>query len=245
MPASAHIVTVDDEPEIQSIFASYLGARGYRVTCAEDGAALRHLLATSSIDLVLLDVMMPGEDGLSLIGQIRQHSDAGIIMVTALADTGDRVVGLEMGADDYLAKPFDPRELLARVKSVLRRRQPAIAEEQAATPKNGDKIRFGDFVLDRTAHQLRRLDGTEIVLTAMEYDLLDVFVTRRGRPLSRDQLLELAHHREMDLFDRSIDVRILRLRKKIEVDPAHPRLLRTVRGVGYILVTDPEQAEAP
>lgn len=189
--------------------------------------------------------MMPGEDGLSLIGQIRQHSDAGIIMVTALADTGDRVVGLEMGADDYLAKPFDPRELLARVKSVLRRRQPAIAEEQAATPKNGDKIRFGDFVLDRTAHQLRRLDGTEIVLTAMEYDLLDVFVTRRGRPLSRDQLLELAHHREMDLFDRSIDVRILRLRKKIEVDPAHPRLLRTVRGVGYILVTDPEQAEAP
>jgi two-component system phosphate regulon response regulator OmpR len=236
MAETAHIVTVDDEPEIQSIFATYLGARGYRVTCAENGDALRHLLATSSIDLVLLDVMMPGEDGLTLISQIRQQSTAGIIMVTALADTGDKVVGLEMGADDYLGKPFDPRELLARVKSVLRRRQPADDEQKQAAGSNSERIRFGDFVLDRAARRLRRLDGTEIVLTAMEYQLLEVFVTRSGRPLSRDQLIELAHHREMDLYDRSIDVRILRLRKKIEVDPTRPRMLQTVHGVGYVFV---------
>jgi DNA-binding response OmpR family regulator len=236
MAETAHIVTVDDEPEIQSIFVSYLGARGYRVTCAVNGDALRHLLANSSIDLVLLDVMMPGEDGLTLISQIRQQSNAGIIMVTALADTGDKVVGLEMGADDYLPKPFDPRELLARVKSVLRRRQASDDGDRQVAGSDGERIRFGDFVLDRAARRLQRLDGTEIVLTAMEYQLLEVFVTRSGRRLSRDQLLELAHHREMDLYDRSIDVRILRLRKKIEVDPTRPRMIQTVHGIGYVFV---------
>jgi DNA-binding response OmpR family regulator len=227
---NAHVVVVDDEPDLRETVAEYLGARDLRVTALDGGAALRELLGRSSVDLVLLDLRMPGEDGLSLIRHVREHSDAGIIMLTAIAEPADRVLGLELGADDYVAKPFDLRELLARVRSVLRRRARPEPAASAAT----ERIRFGDLVIDLPARRLRRLDGSEIPLTAMEFDLLSLLATRPGRVLSRDQILDMAHHKDDEPLDRSIDIRVTRLRRKIEVDPARPAHLKTVRGVGYV-----------
>jgi two-component system phosphate regulon response regulator OmpR len=188
--------------------------------------------------LVLLDIAMPGEDGLSLARYLREHFDLGIIMVTASGEVVDRIVGLEIGADDYVAKPFDPRELLARVKSVMRRANRVAKAKSTDGAKEGERsrIRLGHCELDLDTRQLLDGEGREIAITSMEFDLLQVFSSRPNRVLSRDQILNLTQNRDWDPFDRSVDIRIARLRRKIEPDPAHPRLIRTVRGAGYMFV---------
>lgn len=233
MAVSAHIAVVDDEPELRATLAEYLALHGLRVTVHDGGEALRALLATGDVpDLVLLDLRMPGEDGLSLARHLRESTDAGIIMLTAIAEPVDRILGLELGADDYIAKPFELREVLARVRSVLRRRKPA-----ASAPAETDtrRLGFAGYVLDLDRRTLTRADGSEVALTAMEFDLLAVMARRPGIVFTREQLQDLAHNNAEEAFDRSIDIRITRLRRKIEVDPAHPAILKTVRGAGYML----------
>ena len=237
MPEPSHIIVVDDEPEIRSMLADYLGHSGFAVGMAEDGVELRRILEARSADLVILDLNMPGEDGLSLARWLRAHTQVGIVMLTAAGEMVDRIVGLEMGADDYIAKPVDMRELLARVRAVLRR-LPARAAEPApgeAAPMTR-KIRFGGCRLDLDAHKLYDADGEEVPITSMEFDLLKAFALHPNRVLSRDQLLDLAHNKDWEPFDRSIDIRIARLRRKIETDPAKPQVVKTVRGAGYIFV---------
>lgn len=232
MTGSAHIVVVDDEPDLRDGVREYLAGQGYAVSAAADGAGLRALLAERAVNLVLLDVNMPGEDGLSIARYLRDRGPVGIIMLTANRDTVDRVVGLEVGADDYVAKPFDLRELLARVRAVLRRVGPR--DEPAVTM--GHEVRLGRCLLNLDSRRLYDLDGGEVAITAMEFDLLRTFVDHPNRVLSRDRLLDLAHHAEMSPFDRSIDMRVGRLRRKIEPDPRTPRTLKTVRGAGYLFV---------
>lgn len=238
MAGTHSILVVDDEPELRDMVQEYLSRQGFDITTAEDGTALRRIVAEQSFDLVLLDINMPGEDGLSLARFLREHHEVSIIMLTAAGEIIDRVVGLEMGADDYITKPFDPRELLARIKSVLRRggdsQTRAENTESSSTPRDG--IRFGRCTLDPEAHQLFDQDGCEVPITSMEFDLLQAFANNPRRVLSRDQLLNLAHHRDWDPFDRSIDIRITRLRRKIEIDPAKPQCIKTVRGAGYMFV---------
>ncbi|HXH01882.1 MAG TPA: response regulator [Candidatus Competibacteraceae bacterium] len=235
MTDQASILVVDDDPQVREMLAEYLSSHGYTVLLAENGRAARAILAEQVPDLVLLDLAMPGEDGLSLARHLRERLDLGIIMVTASGAVVDRIVGLEIGADDYVAKPFDPRELLARIKSVLRRsRARTAAPAQAA----GRRIRFGRCVLDLDTHRLIGADGAEIPLTSMEYELLRVFSTRPNRVLSRDDILNLTQNRDWDPFDRSVDIRIARIRRKIEDDPANPRIIRTVRGAGYMFVPE-------
>jgi two-component system phosphate regulon response regulator OmpR len=233
-----HIVVVDDEAEIREMIRDYLTANGFAVSTAASGAEMRAILAERPAHLVTLDLRMPGEDGLALARYLREQGQVGIIMVTASAGIVDRVVGLELGADDYIAKPFDPRELLARIRTVLRRMSAGAKETAApAASMAGHEIRMGRCMLNLQAARLYTLAGEEVELTAMEFDLLKAFAERPNRALSRDQLLDLAHNREMDAFDRSIDIRIMRLRRKIEEDPDHPRTLKTVRGLGYMFVT--------
>ena len=235
MPAE-RILIVDDDRDVRESMAEYLQGHGYEVTAAEGGEAMRKALAAGAPDVVLLDLNLPGEDGLSLARWLRtEHADVPIIMVTAAGEVVDRVVGLEVGADDYLAKPFDLRELLARVKSVLRRGgkgEKGGGKAAGATKK----VPIGACMLDLDTHQLTGRDGDEIPLTGMEFDLLRVFVERPNQVLSRDQLLTHTRNREWEPFDRSIDIRIARLRKKIEADPEKPRTLKTVRGAGYIFI---------
>lgn len=232
MSCTATLLVVDDEPELCEILAEYFGDQAFVVRTAGSAEEARELVAEQTPDLAILDVRMPGEDGLSLARWIRdQHNGVGIIMLTTAADVVDRVVGLEMGADDYVPKPFDLRELLARVKSVLRRRS-----ETTQSPEPEDRIRFGTCVLDLAAHKLYDREGREQPLTAMEFDLLKVFAERPNRALNRDQLMELAHNKDWGVFDRSIDLRIMRLRRKIEPDPEKPEVIKTVRGVGYMFV---------
>ncbi|MBT4488745.1 MAG: response regulator [Rhodospirillaceae bacterium] len=228
-----HIVVVDDEQDIRDTLREYLEIKNFRVTPAMDGAALREIIGSGeTIDLIILDISMPGEDGLTLARFIRESSDVPIIMLTAANDVMDRIVGLEMGADDYLSKPVDLRELFARVKTILRRTRLNSGDGAlAATPKQ--QIRVGSCHLDLDAHRLFDKEGAEIAITAMEYDLLRAFVERPNRVLTRDQLLEFAHHKNWEPFDRSIDIRIARLRRKIETDPTKPRVIKTVRGMGY------------
>jgi two-component system phosphate regulon response regulator OmpR len=225
-----HIVVVEDEPVQRQMLADYLARQNFRISALGDGAGLRRLAKRELPDLVMLDVGLPGEDGFALARWLREKSPRiGIIMVTAAGDTVDRVVGLESGADDYIAKPFEPRELLARVKSVLRR--------AAGTPSDGPRIRIGRRVLDLQRRVLVDTDdGSEERLAASEFDLLKIFAENPNRPLMRDWLLEVTAHREADAFDRAIDLRITRLRRKVEIDPAHPEAIRTVRGVGYMFV---------
>jgi two-component system phosphate regulon response regulator OmpR len=227
-----HIVVVEDEASQRQLLVDYLGRNGYRVSGADGGAALRKLVERDEPALVMLDVGLPGEDGFALARWLREKNGrVGIVMVTAAGDTVDRVVGLETGADDYIPKPFDPRELLARVKSVMRR-----ATGAAATTA-GSRQRMGRRVLDLDKRVLiDPADGSEETLAASEFDLLKVFAENPNRPLARDWLLEVTAHREMEAFDRAIDLRITRLRRKIENDPAHPDAIRTVRGVGYMFV---------
>jgi len=225
-----YIVVVEDEAVQRQMLADYLARQNFRVSALGDGTALRRLVERELPALVMLDVGLPGEDGFALARWLREKSGrVGIIMVTAAADTVDRVVGLETGADDYIAKPFEPRELLARVKSVLRR-------AAGATPA-GPRVRIGRRVLDLERRLLVDPDhGNEERLAASEFDLLKIFAENPNRPLMRDWLLEATAHREADAFDRAIDLRITRLRRKVEIDPAHPEAIRTVRGVGYMFV---------
>src|SRR5262247_2781071 len=227
-----HIVVVEDEITQRRVLVDYLNRQSFRVSGADGGAALRKLVQREMPALVLLDVGLPDEDGFALARWLRESSARiGIIMVTAASDTVDRVVGLEIGADDYIAKPFEPRELLARVKSVLRR------TINAAPPSVGPRIRMGCRVLDLEKRVLvDPANGTEETLTASEFDLLKVFAEHPNKPLQRDWLLEVTAHRDMEPFDRAIDLRITRLRRKVESDPAHPNAIRTVRGVGYMFV---------
>jgi len=229
------ILVVDDDSQVRALLEEYLTAKGYEVHTAENGDAARSALSAIRPQLVLLDLNMPGEDGLSLARHIREHLDIGIIMVTASGDTLDRIIGLEVGADDYIAKPFDNRELLARIKGVLRRLQP-----RSQVPASGPArtLRFGNCILDLDTRSLRDEEGREIPITQMEFDLLQVFGTRPNRVLSRDDILDLTQNRDWHPYDRSVDIRIARLRKKIECDPESPRLLRTVRGAGYMFVPE-------
>ncbi|MGH8687969.1 MAG: response regulator [Burkholderiales bacterium] len=228
------ILIVDDDRDIRESMGEYLQEHGYEVALAENGEAMRREIAAALPDVVLLDLNLPGEDGLSLARWLRGAHDVGIIMVTAAGEVVDRVVGLEVGADDYVAKPFDPRELRARLKSVLRRaRPPANAAGEAAAPR---RVKVGFCSLDLQTHQLFGAGGEDLPITGMEFDLLRVFVERPNQVLSRDQLLTHTRNREWEPFDRSIDIRIARLRKKIEADPGNPRVLKTVRGSGYIFI---------
>jgi DNA-binding response OmpR family regulator len=235
MDQRPHIVVVEDETTQRRLLVDYLTSQNFRVSGVDGGGALRKLVERELPQLVLLDVGLPGENGFDLARWLREKSARmGIVMVTAATETVDRVVGLEIGADDYIAKPFEPRELLARVKSVLRRAAPA-------APTAGPRVRMGRRVLDLEKHVLVDLaDGSEETLTASEFDLLEVFAKNPNRPLQRDWLLEVTAHREIDAFDRAIDLRITRLRRKIELDPAHPAAIRTVRGVGYMFVPPAE-----
>lgn len=241
MTEAARILVVDDDPDVRDILRDYLSEHGYAVFEADSAEAMRAFLADCVPDVVLLDVGLPGEDGLSLARYLREHFDIGIIMVSGAGQTLDRIVGLEVGADDYIGKPFDPRELWARLKSVLRRYQhpPAQPEPTPEPPAQAPeqttrRVNFGQCTLDLNAHQLMTQEGEEIPLTSSEFDLLKVFVERPNRPLSRDQLANLTQHRDWDPNDRSIDIRVARLRRKIEPDPEQPQIIRTVRGVGYM-----------
>ena len=231
MDHRSHIVVVEDEAAQRQLLLEYLAKQGFRVSGVDGGAALRRLVERELPQIVLLDVGLPGEDGFALARWLREKSGRiGIIMVTVATDTVDRVVGLESGADDYIPKPFEPRELLARVKSVLRR-------VTGVVPISGPRVRMGRVILDLERRVLCNPDdGSEETLTASEFDLLRVFAENPNRPLNRDWLLEVTSHREMEAFDRSIDLRIARIRRKIEGDPAHPSAIRTVRGVGYMFV---------
>jgi two-component system, OmpR family, response regulator len=231
MPPSEHILIVDDQQDICDVVQQYLAGEGYRVSVAHDGVAMRRIMAADPVDLVILDLMLPGEDGLTLARRTREGSGVGIIMLTGRGEALDRIIGLEMGADDYLAKPFHLRELLARVKSVLRRvsiRGP----ERPATSHT--KARFLGWLLDLATRELTAPDGTEVRLTTGEFDLLAAFVNNPNAVLSRDRLLELARNREAGPFDRTIDVQVGRLRRKLEADLENPTLIKTVRGTGYI-----------
>jgi two-component system phosphate regulon response regulator OmpR len=228
----AHIVVVDDEPDLRDMVREYLLKHGYSVSEADGAEALWALLSERPVDLAVLDINMPGEDGLSIARQLRKRGRVGIIMLTANSDTVDRIVGLEVGADDYLTKPFDLRELLARVRSVLRR----AATPEAPPATMGREVRFGRCTLNLDSRKLYAADGSETPLTAMEFDLLRVFAENPGRALSRERILDLAHNAETDPFDRSVDTRIVRLRRKLEEDPTKPEVLKTIRGAGYMFV---------
>jgi two-component system phosphate regulon response regulator OmpR len=231
------IVVVDDDDGVREMVAEYLGRHGYKVRAASGGSELDQLLAEDGADLVLLDVNMPGEDGLSIARRLRRaHADLSIVMLTAMGEVIDRVVGLEIGTDDYIVKPFDLRELRARIGAVLRRAPAPRTDAAKPDAEPGHRIAFGAVLLDLEARMLVRADGSEEHLTAMEFDLLQAFAKNPNRVLSRDKLLDLAHHKEMEPFDRSIDIRIARLRRKIEVDPAKPQVIKTERGGGYIFV---------
>ena len=234
MTAETHIIVVDDEADVRDTLQEYLGMQGFRVTALPSGEGLRAMVeADEPFDVAILDITMPGEDGLSLARFLRERTEVGILMVTASGETIDRVIGLEMGADDYLPKPVDLRELLARIKAVLRRVSRKAAGGAADDPDRR-VVAFGQCTLDLDAHKLHDGDGTEIPLTAMEFDLLKAFAERPNRVLSRDQLLELAHNRNWEPFDRSIDIRIARIRRKVELDPGKPQVIKTVRGAGYV-----------
>lgn len=234
-----HILIVDDDAEIRDLLSRFLSKHDFRVTTAKDGREMRQALDDWSFDLVVLDLMMPGEDGLSLCRGIRGSSSIPIIMLTAMGEDVDRIIGLEVGADDYMAKPFNPRELAARIKAVLRRSNGVSAGE--ASDDRANKLAFGDFQLDPSTRSLSR-NGSDISLTAGEYDLLIAFVDHPRRVLNRDQLLDMARGRAAVPFDRSIDVQVGRLRRKIEEDPKNPSLIKTVRGGGYMFTPEVNQA---
>jgi DNA-binding response OmpR family regulator len=236
MTERARIAVCDDEPGLREMLEEYLCKQGYGVRTAADGVALRRLVPTWRPDIVILDINMPGEDGLSLARWLRVEEHCAILMLTAAGQPEDRIVGLEVGADDYLAKPFDLAELRARIRAILRRTMaPAV---QHGRP-NG-RMRVGRCIVDLEQRKLYDESGEAVALTSMEFDLLHVLVSHARRALSREKLLELAHHKRWDPFDRSIDIRIGRLRKKIEPDPSKPSVLRTVRGEGYMLVPEGE-----
>jgi two-component system OmpR family response regulator len=232
MQAAPHVLIVDDHREIRDLVSRVLTKEGFRVSAAADGRAMRKVLADSRIDLILLDLMLPGEDGLSLCRGLRAESNIPIIMLTAKGDEVDRVIGLEMGADDYLPKPFGSRELVARIKAVLRR-----SNEKTTTAGSGQRPKryyFDRWAFDTGARDLLRDDGVTVPLSTGEYDLLIALVERPQRLLSRDQLLDLARGRSANAIDRSVDTQVSRLRKKLERDPTDPKIIKTVWGGGYM-----------
>ena len=227
------ILICDDEPMLREMVGDYLSGRGYRIEQAENPPAMRAKLEESLPDLIILDINMPGEDGLTALRTLRTDLDTPVIMLTAADEIVDRVIGLEMGADDYLGKPVDLRELEARIKAALRRRmQPEDAADKK--PQSENSVPFGNCTLDVDAAKLFDAQGSEIYITSMEFNLLRVFSENRGRVLNRDQLLNQAHDKDWDPYDRSIDLRISRLRRKIENNPGKPEVIRTVRGIGYV-----------
>ncbi len=231
MNTQPHILVVDDHHDIREPLADYLGKNGYRATMAADAAAARRSLEGAAVDLVVLDIMMPGEDGLSLCRYLRETTQIPVILLTARTDDTERIVGLEMGADDYVTKPFNPRELLARIKSVLRRVHSLPPQRQ---PVDAAKVLFEGWTLDLARRQVIDAAGVAMPLSAAEFALLDAFLRHPRMVLSRDQLLDITQGREANVFDRSIDNQVSRLRKKIETDPKKPELIKTVRGGGYM-----------
>lgn len=231
MEGSPHILVVDDNHEIRDLLSRFLVKDGFRVSTAADGLSMRKVLAESTIDLIVLDLMLPGEDGLTLCRRLRAESDIPVVMLTAKGEEIDRVLGLEMGADDYLAKPFSTRELLARIKAVLRRVQSLPAARGSA---GIDVFRFAGWKLDTAKWELESADGVIVPLSTGEFDLLLALIHHPQRVLSRDQLLDLARGRAATVFDRSIDTQVSRLRRKIEENPRDPKIIKTIWGGGYV-----------
>lgn len=238
------LLVVDDESELLSLLSEYFGRHGLRVRTANDAATARAIVAAEVPQVAVIDVHMPGEDGLSLARWLRvEHPGLGIVMLSTASEAVDRIVGLEVGADDYVAKPFELRELLARVKGLLRRVQhgqtgPAPVACQAGAGRAPTQVAFGTCRLDLDRRRLFDIEGREVELTASELDLMLLFARNPGRPLNRDQIMERAHNRSWDVFDRSIDLRIMRLRRKVERNPEKPEVIKTVRGVGYMFVPE-------
>ncbi len=229
---SARLLVVDDDPEILELTQAYLSQQGFAVACVPSGEEMVDYLADHSVDLIILDLMLPGEHGLTLARRLKRDDDVPIIIVSAQGDDVDRIVGLEVGADDYIAKPFNPRELLARVRAVLRRSKRAPGDTEAS-----DGISFGPFTLDLAAHQLLR-NGAQVALTSGEFDLLAILAEHPHKVLHRDRILDLLTGAERSPFDRSIDVRVTRLRSKIEPDPSNPVYIKTIWGKGYMFCPD-------
>ncbi|HEY2255400.1 MAG TPA: response regulator transcription factor [Variovorax sp.] len=241
MTSSLHIAVLDDEAAVGQLLADYLDSQGFRVTQLRNGRALLALMAVDPPALVLLDLGLPGEDGFSIARQLREHWRCGLVIVTGRGDSVDKIVGLEVGADDYVTKPFELRELLARIKAVLRR--VVSAPPPAAVPAlPSGRLRFGGWTLDTTARRLDDAQGAAMPLTTGEFNLLLAFARHPGRVLSRDFLLDATRGREATPFDRTIDVQVGRLRRKLEADPEDPQLIKSVRGAGYILVAPVEAA---
>jgi len=242
--SSTHIAVLDDEADITQLLAGYLATQGYRVSQVHAGPALLALMEADPPALVLLDLGLPGEDGFAIARQLREHFHVGLVIVTGRGDAVDKVVGLEVGADDYVTKPFDLRELAARIKAVLRRLAPASQSGSAAAatapaaPASRERFRFAGWQFDTAARKLLDPHGTEVVLTTGEFDLLAVLVRHAGRVLSRDFLLEQTRGRDAGPFDRTIDVQVGRLRRKMEADSERPELIKSVRGAGYVLVPE-------
>ncbi len=241
MEKQPHILVVDDHLEIRELVQRFLQDHGYRVSAAPDGSGMKRVLADAAIDLVVLDLMMPGEDGLTLCRNLRAGSDIPVIMLTAMGEETDRIVGLEMGADDYLAKPFNPRELLARIRAVLRRSGDA---QERAPREAPEQLRFLGWTLFPGTRELVDSEQTLVPLSTAEFALLMAFVSRSGRVLSRDQLLDLARGRDTRVFDRSIDTLVSRLRRKLGDPPRNPKIIKTVRGGGYLFVPKVESGDA-
>ena len=229
---TTHILVVDDDPQIRALLSEYLTEHGLRVSAASNGQEMHRILADEAIDLVVLDVRLPGEDGMNIARALRSQFTVPIVMLTGVRDEADRVMGLELGADDYMVKPFSPRELLARIRTVLRR-----TSTSPAGPVRGREIRayrFGDFELNLRTRRLRRADGVHIALTNGEVNLLAALLASPGRILTRDQLLEASRVHDNEVYDRAIDIQVLRLRRKIEADATQPQYIVTQRGAGYI-----------
>jgi two-component system OmpR family response regulator len=237
MAQQAHVLVVDDDAEIRSLLRDYLGRNGYRVTVAADGKGLWAALKTISPDLIVLDLMLPGDDGLTLCRDLRAQSEVPIIMLTARGEETDRIVGLELGADDYVSKPFSPRELLARMKSVLRRARSLPANLRR---EDARAFRFAGWTLDAATRNLTAPDGVVVPLSGTEYKLLRILLDHPGRVLSRDQLVELMMSRDAGPFDRALDVQVSRLRHRLGEDAKEPAIVKTVRGQGYVLAAHVE-----
>ena len=242
METRPHLLVVDDHREIHELLQRFLTDHGYRVSVAADGSEMKRRLADAAIDLIVLDIMMPGEDGLTLCRNLRVGSDTPVILLTAMGEETDRIVGLEMGADDYLAKPFNPRELLARIKAVLRRAGGAVDRSQREAP---ERLSFLGWTLLPAARELIDPAQTLVPLSTAEFTLLMAFATHPGRVLSRDQLLDLARGRDAQAFDRAVDTLVSRLRRKLGDDPRNPQIIKTVRGGGYLFAPRVEHDDAP
>jgi two-component system OmpR family response regulator len=239
MSTQDHVLVVDDDAEIRDLLSEYLQKNGYRVTAVAEGKGMWSALASGGrIDIVVLDLMLPGDDGLTLCRNLRARLDVPVIMLTARGEETDRIVGLEMGADDYLAKPFSPRELLARIKSILRR---ARTLPQNLKPDSARALRFAGWTLDLTTRNLRSREGVVVALSGTEYKLLRVFLSHPNRVLNRDQLIDLMLSRDASPFDRSIDVQVSRLRHRLGDNPREPAIIKTVRGEGYVLSSAVEE----